>query len=490
MRERFVRIGLIGIAMFLLRPGVYSQDSGDPGFLKRILSEARTEAEKVKDEVSRDVLLENLAAAEAQVGDIPLAQSEAERLEQIVKAPPQYGDCDYLYEQIIRAQVWTGDSEAAYRTTQRITGSKDEAFYTMAVEMAKQGKLSEAISVINQTDRPDNVRRRAQVFRELAVAAAIKGDAAQAAMLFDRAESLSAQLRQEAGIQAATIELPLDLAASRRACGDVPAAARMFSEYRLVIGGIGDDSKRQQYMYVLAAAAAHGGDFDLAKQVLLQITDPMRKAQVGTALVLEYLADGIEDTDAAFSVASNIPSLEARVSSLASVASAQARKGDKNAARRTIDICQKLLKDASADFKPWGTLSIASAEYELADKTRAAELCDEAIILARRFTIHPERERLILLSNIARLRASFGDEDGALATARQAEGDSLIEDVAEVESEKGHAASALQWSEKLSNPKQKASALLGIVRGLLDKRQKLQEPRNASNPRCKMSSEP
>jgi tetratricopeptide (TPR) repeat protein len=490
MRERFVRIGLIVIVLSLLRSGIYSQGSGDPAFLTRILSEARTETEKVKDEVSRVVLLQNIAATEARVGNVSLAQSEAERLEPVVKTPPLYGDCNFIYEQIIRAQVRTGDSEAAYRTAQRITGSKDEAFYAIAQEMAKQGKFSGALSAINQTNRSGNVLRKAQVFRELAIIAVNTGGAAQAARLFDLAESLSAQLREEAGIQTATMQLPLDVAASRRECGDVPAATRMFSEYRLVIGGIGDDSKRQQYMYDLAAAAARGGDFDLAKQVFSQITDPMRKAQAGDAIVREYLADGVGDTGAALSVATVIPTLEARVNSLALVASAQARNGDKNAARQTIDICQKLLKETSDDFKPWGTLAIASAEYDLGDMTRAAELCDKAIVLAKRFTIHPERERLTLLSEIARLRASFGDEDGALATAMQAEGGSLIEDVAEVESEKGHAASALEWTEKLNNPEQKASALLAIVRGLLDKQEKSQEPRNASNPRCRMQPQP
>jgi hypothetical protein len=490
MRGGVAKIGLIGIAMALLLPGVYPQDSADPVILTRILSEARTEAEKVKGEDSRILLLGNLAAAEAQLGNISLAQSEAERLEPIVTAPPHYGNCNYIYEQIIRTQVRTGDSEAAYRTAQRISGSKDEAFYVIAVELAKQGKFNEAIGAISQTNRPGNVLRRAQVFRELAVAAANKGDTRQAAMLFDRAEDLSAQLRTEAGIQQATIQLPLEVAASRQACGDVAPAARMFSEYQIIIRGVGDDSKRQQYMYQFAALAARGGDFDLARKVLSQITDPMRKAQAGAAIVREYLADGIGDADAAFSIASKIPGLADRVNSLASVASAQARKGDENAARRAIDICQKLLKEASAEFKPWGTLAVASAEYELGDMTRAAELCDEAIALAKRLTIHPERERLTLLSEIATLRISFGDEEGALATARLAEGESLIGEVAEIESEKGHADSALRWSEKLSDPEQKANALLGIVRGLSVKQKNSQEPRNASYPRCKMLSDP
>jgi cytochrome c-type biogenesis protein CcmH/NrfG len=485
MRAHFIRIGLIVIAMLLLHVGVYPQNSDDPDLLKQILSHARTEAEKVKDEDSRLVLLENLAAADAKVGNISLAQSEAERLEPIVRTPPNYGDCNYIYEQIVRTQARAGDSEAAYRTAQRISGSKDEAFYTIAVEMAKQGKFSEAIVAINQTIRPGNVRRRAQVFRELAVAAAIEGDQEQAAMLFDRAEDLSAQLRKEAGIQQATIQLPLEVAASRRACGNVAAATSMFSEYRLVIGGVSDDSKRQQYMYEFAAAAAHGGDFDSARKVLSQITDPMRKTQASAAIVHEYLAEGLEDTDAAFSVASSIPSLEYRVSSLASVASAQARKGDKDGAQRTIDICQKLLIHASDDFRAWGTLSVAEAEYELGDKTRANELCDEAIVLTKQFRIHPEREGHSLQAYVARLRASFGDQDGALATARQAGGGSLIQEVAEVESEKGQGASALQWSEKLSDPEEKANALLGIVQGLLDKQQKLQVPGSPSHPRCK-----
>jgi hypothetical protein len=464
-----------------------ARNPADTAVLRQVLSEARTQAEQVKDETSRLVLLENLAAAEARAGNIKLAQSEAERLEPIVKAPPNYGDCNYIYEQILRAQARAGDYDAALRTIQRISGiggSKDEGYYALAEELANQGKLDQVIGLIEQTSRPDNVISRARVFLELAVASTKSGDTEHAAVLFDRAESLSAQLLHEAGVQSASVGVFLDVAARRRTCGSPGTARRMFSEAQQVIGRVTDDSKRQQYLCMLASAAARGGDFDLAKEIQVHITDPLQEAQAGVAIVDAYLAEPIPDTESGRTVALNIRMLEMRISSLNSVAAAQARKGERDAARKTLNASKRLLELVADDWKPWGTLGLASAEYELGDRTQAGHLCDETIELTSRFNIHPERQRALALNEVAGLRASFGDEAGALDTARHAERDSLFEDIAEVEAEKGQASSALKWTEKLKDPEQKAGALLGIARGLLDKQQSSLEHKNASYPNC------
>jgi len=210
----------------------------------------------------------------------------------------------------------------------------------------------------------------------------------------------------------------------------------------------------------------------------------MRSAQAGAAIVRAHLDNGLEDTDAAFAAASNIPLSEERISALALVASAQARKGQKEKAQSTIKACQNLIQDTSADYKPWGKLSLAAAEYELGHRAQAAQLCDQAIGLTGGFTIHPERERALLFLIAARLRASFGDETGALATVKRSGQTSLFDDVAQAEAEAGLKDSALKWIARLKDPEQKASALLGVVRGELDRQQQAQLRENLY-PRCK-----
>jgi len=247
---RIGEVGLAGILATLIVGSANAEDPADATFLRKVLSQARIQALGVRDKTYSITLLENLAAAEARVGNLRLAESEADRLEPVVKAPPHYGNCNHIFEEILRAQARLGDNNTAYRTIQRIAGNKDEAYYALAQELAKKGEFDQARAAVEQTSRPDNVRRRAEVFLELATFSTRSGDLGRAASLFDQSESLSAKLLREAGVQAGTIELTLEVAARRRACGSAEAAARMFSESRLLIGGIADDSRRQPQVVI------------------------------------------------------------------------------------------------------------------------------------------------------------------------------------------------------------------------------------------------
>jgi tetratricopeptide (TPR) repeat protein len=301
-------------------------------------------------------------------------------------------------------------------------------------------------------------------------------------LLFEKADKLSAQLIREAGVQAATIELTLDVAARTRACGAPTLAARVFAESRSLIGATVDESRRQQYLSALVSAAARGGDFDLAGQADEQITDPMRSARARAAMVSAYLYDGLEQIDAALKTALDIPSLEQRIGSLSLIAAAQGRKGQNDLAGKTIQMTERLLQTASDDFKPWGYLNLAAAVYETGQRDRAGRLCDEAIRRGSRFSIHPERERALLYRSVGRLRASFGDEAGALATVKRSGDGSSFAEVAEEEARAGYGHAAMEWIVRLRDPEQRAGAMLGYVRGVLDRQQKRSIV--SAHPRC------
>jgi tetratricopeptide (TPR) repeat protein len=236
---------------------------------------------------------------------------------------------------------------------------------------------------------------------------------------------------------------------------------------------------------MFAEAAAQAGDFDLSLRELHGTTDPMRRAQAVQGIVQGYLSDGVEDTTAALALASTISSVDDRVGMLASIASAQARRGDIAAAKRTVEECLKSLDQTSDSLRFWDTISLASTKYELGDRARAAELFDAAVKFAGRYKNHFESYEFYSLAVLVAERASLGDEQGALSTARGANDNALFGDIAEAEAEKGQADAALKWVEKLQDPFAKGNALMSLVRGILEKQDSDEEPKNAEYPRCK-----
>jgi hypothetical protein len=376
-----------------------------------------------------------------------------------------------------------GDIEGGIRTAQRIHDKLSTVYY-LAEELAKERMVDRAVTLVGQMKQSLFARDEPKIFLEMAVITAKNGDSGRANELFDRAESLSADLLRQAGAKPGVVDLPLDIAVSRQLCGDREAAKRMFLESRQVILGVKDESFQQGFLFKFTAAAAKAGYFDLAWQVFPQITDQMMKSGAGVDMVHAYLESGVYDFDAALDVASKISNPEENMMALIDIASMQARQGNGDAARKMIGQCQDTLRTVTDDWKIWRTIDLASLEYELGDREKGAQLLDEAAAHSGEFTIHSERQRSMALNAIIRTRAEFGDEAGALRAARIEPSASIFEDLAEIEARHGKTDLALRWVRKLKDPEQRARSLLGVVTGVLETQEDSREPKSAANPRC------
>jgi tetratricopeptide (TPR) repeat protein len=453
--------------------------------LKKILSQARVEAGKIKDESARLDFLVDLAASEAEVGNIEFALSEAERLEPLEKEVKHYSNCDSIYQVVSFAQIRAGDIDGAIRTVQRME-NKISPVYALVGELAKNGYIDRALDLIaTELGQPYFPRDKPQMLQELAVVTAQTGNSLRAHELFDRAEASAADLLQTAGARPGVFDLSLNIATSRRLCGDQESANRMFLESRQVALAVKDSSLQQQFLEELAAAAAKGGGFDLARQVFHQISNPGRKSQAGEEIVRAYLDNENYDTDAAVEVTSEILDFEERVMALTNVASMQARKGDKAAAQKTIALCLGLLKSVTYEWKTWRLTGLGSVEYELGDREQAAQLLEQAIASADRLPNVPDNLRSMSLTEISRIQGEFGNEAAALRTARMTNNTSDFAELARTEAEKGNANSALKWIANLKDPVQKGSSLLAVISGILDAREDLREHKSNANPHCK-----
>jgi tetratricopeptide (TPR) repeat protein len=481
---KIANICLICMTSALLCVSAQPQKQLNDAELKRIVSEARIQTNLVKDDTSRLILLEYLAATEAAFGDIQGSLAEAERLAPLVKEPPMFGNCDDLYLSISGAQLRAGDLEGAMRTAQRANDKKSLA-YSLAENFAKNGMTELAAEVAEQQKQSPFPRDRTKIFLEIAVITAKLGDAKRAAELFDRAEAASADLLRVDGARPGVVDLALDVAVSRRLCGNPEAASRMFKESRQVILGVQDESRRQQFMFEFTSAAAKAGEFDLAREVFQEITDPMRKSQAGQGIVHGYLDNGINDSKTAFAIAAQIEDEQEHVSALTDIAMMQARSGDTAGSWKTIGMCEDLLTNITADWKMYSTIGLAAVAYELGDRKVGDGLCDKAISLSERLTIHPERNRTMALESIAEMREERGDFVGALRMAMLDSDARMLRELAETEAYKGNADSALKWIAKLKDPYHKASSLLAVVSGELGREQNTREPRNSAIPRCK-----
>jgi tetratricopeptide (TPR) repeat protein len=464
--------------------------SADNNYLIQVLDESEKQARSVSDSDDRSLLLDNIALYRARIGQI----DEAKRL--IKELGPEYAknyrDPKNIFEEIARQMARSGNVDAALegaqaagsasktvtvvvRKSESISASdpkqssfprqSDEALYAVAKELLRRGRVEDVNKIMAQIERPDNIRRRAQILNDLAAIAVVCGLRDYGNDLFRRADALSSELTSKSGLQAATVELALSIAAQRRLCGDITGASNIFSIVQNQIQKVADQSKREQYLDSLTEAAAVSGDFELAQKTLALITESMRITQARDAIVRALLAEG-RNQEAEMLVPS-VPDLDTRIRLLLLIAELQIEHKD-GRVQKTLDAITISMEGASDNAKAWETANLASIEYIRGNRKSAVGLWKEAIKLSDRFTIHPDREKPNLIQFVARSQAEVGEEQSAMETARLIQGDEVFFDIAEAESANGKVESALRWIKKEKNPKIKANSLLGVVSGLLD----------------------
>jgi tetratricopeptide (TPR) repeat protein len=457
---------VLPIALCALVPTTTVLASPDPNF-RVLLDEAEKQARQVSDRSAKVLLLHNIALYRARTGQVAEAKSLIKELE----SDSAKGYVDDIYESMAPQLVRGSDLDAALQAAQQAGQRGEEALYAVAEELLRQGRVEDANRVMERTAGTPFKYRRARVIFGLAGASASQGRKADVGVFLDRAAAMiSSDLSAKSGLQTGTVELALSIAAQRRACGDVASADKGFSTVQAAVSTVGDQGRKEQYLYLVAAAAAEGGDYGLAQRTLDAITDPMRRTQASEAIARAQLASG--QLHAAANTAVTIPGLEARINVLLLLAQAQA-KSDTALARKTLDSVAESLESASGGFddsKAWATANLASVEYQIGDRKRAAKLWQRAIKESERFTIHPDRERPSLIRYVAQLQAQAGEEKAALATAKRL-GDDGFSRVAYAEGASGKVETALKWIPKQKNPATRANALLDLVMGAVPLRE-------------------
>jgi tetratricopeptide (TPR) repeat protein len=494
-----IPIALMIVVIFCLELFCASVCASDHPNPAQLLDEAERQARKAKDEDDRWALLESIAMYRAEIGQIKESKLLLKELEP--HFAKSFGSGEYILLAIARQIARSGDVEAAVEaalaagnasTTVRVVVIKnkaasgldsssdaerpketqpasswknDEPLYAVAEELFRHDMYDAAIKIVEQTSRPDNIRRRAQVMNEFAAIAALRGRKHEANGLFDRAELLSNQLMSEGEVDGAAVELSLSIAAQRRLCGDGARADRTFQGIWGLLTTVKDRERKDQFLANLVDASAAVGNFQLAKEALAAIAEPMRKIQGSDALAKALLNHG--QLEEALGLINAIHSAETRIGLLLLLAEIQA-KSDPTLARKTMDVVVKSLNDSSDDYRPWFMATLASIEYTLGNRRSAIALWKQAIRLADRFTIHPDRERQNLIGYIAQLQVEVGDEKDAIAAATMLQNHDVFSDISERRAKSGKAESALKWIKRLKDPSIRAHALLGVVSGLLD----------------------
>lgn len=498
-KSRVILVATMMVLIFCVESFFASVLVSSDSYPARLLEEAERQARKVKDEDGRLLLLENIALYRASIGQIKESKSLLKELEP--HFAKTHGSGEYVLIAIARQIARSGNVEAAIEaalaagsasTTVRVvvitdksasssegrtdadrpketqtesSWKNDEPLYAVAEEFVKRDMFEAANKIVERTARPDNIQRRAQVMNKFAAIAASGGWKSEANSLFDRAEALSSQFMSSPEVHGAAVQLSLSIAAQRRLCGDVARADRTLLGIRDLLSTIKDRERKDQFLAELVEASAVAGNFGLAQETMAVIVDPMRKMQASEAIANARTNYG--QIGEALGMIPTIPSVDARISLLLSIANIQA-KSDPALARNTLEVVAKSMEDSSDNYRAWIVAELASVEYTLGNRKQAIALWKQAIRLADRFTIHPDRERLNLIANIAHQQAEVGDESDAIATAKILQSHEVFFDISETETKSGKAESALKWISGQKDPIIRAHALLGVVSGLLD----------------------
>lgn len=450
-----------GVCVFLLGVCLASGQSATR-IARRLefLAEANREAAKVPGGVSKKVLLHNIARLEARAGSVLSAQQAAEQLSQ------QGEDVNSIYEAIAAAQARMGEVESVKRTIERVRGRRDETYFLVAKELANRGDIKEASAAVSLAVADAFPRRKAQMLSELAALLAKRGEATLATKYFEQATGVAEQVSQGPG-GIADVSTELEVARQRAVGGDQVAANRACEGIQRRIAALPDGARKEMYLAHLVETQAAIGEYGAAEATLASINDPMRRAQALVSIVQAKAAKG-DASDRVLNQARNIPAVEMQVTALLLVASAQNKAGDKRRAGETLREALKQTDHGSPDWRAWGVMNIAAAQNDIGDTATARTLFKKAMELTALFTIHPDRERPNALRYLARLEADAGDLKGASKIAKMTNDDQLREQIAEVLTTNGEVAKAAKWAREQREPGARASALLGIARGLED----------------------
>lgn len=428
------------------------------------VAEALQTTNAISDSFRAAFAQSNIADVQAEAGDFQGALTTCDRIDS------QAGWWKAVaLGQVAFAQANAGHFDASLHTVKLIEGvpAKDDdtrkmnracrnnALMWIAREMAKRGRLKEALQT---AERDDRVLARLRAFEDIAKIQVKRCDKAGAKVTARKALRLAAQLHdidaiwEAAATQAAVgdvtgaIEstskyltspvkayalLPISLA--QISAGERDAAARSFDEALAVIRkGALDDSLLQHF----AVEQAKAGQFERAIKVAEAIRNSPTKAAALREIAIQVLKR--HDVPRALKIADSIKDSYHRALALRSIAVAQA-KAKQPVAKQTFEDALEAAKSIEIGG---GTDVIALCEVGLAQVQAgcvdaAAKTFDDA------------------------RRKALQYKEATYAAA-------LMQDIARSQSGGGDPGRALTWARLQSSPLLKARSLVGVAQGLVE----------------------
>ena len=361
-------------------------------------------------------------------------------------------------------------------------------------------EISEVRKILAQAaqsvEAMEDTHWKAFTLNDIARVQARTGDRTAAAKSIDRAKQAVSGMQNELKV------IPLDtIAATQARIGDRAAAEIFMREVLQTSRSAGSDDLRNATEKTLAIIQAATGDVSGALARIEALSD-LRGKDFALSNITSEQADWGEVT-AALQTASRIRDSDLRVRALTRVAIAQAKMGDRNGANATFREALHTtegLKDGPQ--KAAFLITIASAQGDAADRTAAAltiqqamqvelavasdyEKRDLAIAYAKSGqlkqayatmnTIVKDYEKDIVLESAAMAEAQFANVRAALKTAATIKNHTwngkALRGIAAAQAKAGDVKGAIEWASRQTSPLSKASGLLGVAEGILERKQ-------------------
>jgi tetratricopeptide (TPR) repeat protein len=478
-----------------------------------VLEEALRAADQITSPWMKAQALADIGAAQARLGQAETARATFRWTAQIIEglggdASSRAANLSWL----ARAQATAGDLVGARATIPRVLewaakidgdGKRQTFLLIAATREAKAGDPEGALRVVDALNgAPTSVR--AFVLAEIAGEQAKAGDLRGAHATMARADAEAGRAEAEwppGGAEPAAAPEAIRLPQVR---GLAPLA-----EAEAKVGQV-DDPAVTALRRALAEAEARARRIDdpvivELRRALLQreravagqrvdpavALDPMRLAQVRGLAPLARAEAKAGQVDAARATLRRARAVAGRITEewrptpLAEIAMAQKKVGDRKAADATFNLALKIAggleaPDRRARAAPGLTIvpdrriealaRLAILQAESGDRTGARRTLDKAVQIADADADHSDRIREL----VSEARAMLGDWEGIRRLALSGEiglrGASLLESLAFQQAKAGEARDALEWAAAQTAPLLRAHALLGVVRGITERR--------------------
>lgn len=402
----------------------------------------------------------------------------------------------YVLGQIAVAQAHMGQKEASHATFQRVAKiieqdgdeprSRSAGLDRLAMAQAMAGDLDAARATVDQvlewSLKIEDKNRRQLSLRSSAWHQAKAGDVPGALVLFRALENAPAWMRafvlsEIAGEQAKKG----DLAGARATMTSANAEAK---RVEAVVKEMEAHPERAE-----KGPPVRGGDNSPSARYARQVVqvrselNAVRMAQVrGLAPLAEAEAKAgqIEAARAwlkqARAIADELDD-DWRPAPLAQIAMAQKKVGDQDAAEATLALAVATARTLSAPSqRPVGLARVATEQVDAGDRAGARKTLERVVEMAE-----SDRGKSTLAQYIlAGVLPKVGDWEQARKTALNIDSDFIrannVQGVAFEQSKAGELREALKWAEAQSDTLLRAHALLGVVRGIIER-----EPRDSGD---------